>query len=80
MNNLWYEIKKLGFMQIDTKCEFCRSSLRNFKKHPLKGNEAIAIMPHVNLFGGITHYHIGRVDKKNLKETKIYDDLNGDDK
>jgi len=75
MNKLWYEIKKLGFMQIDTKCSLCKKSLENFKKHPMKINEAIVIMPHVNTYGNITHYHIGRIDKNKIQETKIYEDL-----
>lgn len=75
MNHLWYEIKKLGFKQIDTKCNLCQGTLRRLKEYPLKDGEAIAIMPHVNPFGVITHYHIGRVDKKQLKETRIYKDL-----
>ena len=75
MNNLWYEIKKLGFKQIDNKCELCNSSLRNFKNNPLKPTEAIVIMPHVNTYGKITHYHIGRTNKNLIKETRIYKDL-----
>lgn len=75
MTNLWYEIKKLGFMQINTKCNLCQQSLKNFKNHPLTKNDVIVIVPDVNCYGKITSYHIGRIERCIIKKTKINRDL-----
>jgi hypothetical protein len=73
--NLWYAIKKLGYMTIDNKCDYCRNTLRFLKEYPLKQDEAIVIVPITNCSNVITHYHIGRCNRENIKETKIYRDL-----
>lgn len=78
MINLWYVIKKLGHMKIDKNCQLCKNTLKMLQRQPLTIDEAIAIMPHYNSYNVITHFHIGRVEKINLKETKIYKDLKED--
>lgn len=80
MTNLWYEIKKLGFMQINTNCKLCQQSLKNFKEHPLKKDEIIVIVPDINCHGKITHFHIARMGKKIIEGTKIDTDLKESDK
>lgn len=61
MTQIWYELKKLGYMEMNKNCNLCREALKELKnKKPLKGNEAIVIVPDVNCFGITTHYHISK--------------------
>ena len=80
MNKLWYEIKKLGMMRIDTGCKLCQQSLKNFKEHPLTKDEIMVIVPDINCHGIVIHYHIARMGRKIIEGTKIDTDLKESDK
>jgi len=60
---------------MDKYCQRCKIGLRLLKKHPLQENEAVVILPEKNNIGGIKAFHIARVSKEILKDTKIYKQL-----
>ncbi len=74
-NQIWYQIRKLGYLPLDNNCELCKGTWRNFKRRPLNEDEVIVIMPESNGIGGIRAFHIGRIERERLEGTKIYKDL-----
>lgn len=74
MTQLWYEIKKLGHMEIN-KCSLCQGTLRRLKESPLKKDQTIVIVPDVNCFGNIISYHIGRTTWDRLRGVAVVKDM-----
>jgi len=75
MTQLWYEIKKLGRMEIKKDCALCQGTLRRLKSHPLKKDQAIVIIPDVNVFGNIMGYHIGRTTWDKIRGVAVVQDV-----